>query len=125
MTSVTISKLSRDADVMAYLDVAPRTLRRLIAVSDAVGIDAPCVGGGKLRRWFGGEVEWLRWFGEVTRCLHGSRNEKSMARYAFGGSFEGNAVESSASPQPRLAALPLRSRRRMRAASSGDPETTI
>ena len=117
--------LNKDFDVLSFLDISPRTLRRLMSLSDAVGIDAPCVGGGKLRRWYGGESEWLRWFGEVTKCLRGSKSGKNTAQSVFAGSFAGNVAVLNAPPPPKPVALPLKSRRHMRAASSGDPETTI
>lgn len=42
-----------DTDTATWLRVSTRTLRRLLADSDAAGIAVPAVGAGRGRRWLG------------------------------------------------------------------------
>ena len=115
--------MMRDQDVCEFLRLSAPTLRRYLQRSKRQGIQPPCVGKGKGRRWVPESGAWFQWYGEVS-CQHGLKKEATEASQFAINSAGLKDVSSARVSLPRENSQ-RKSAQRIAAASIGDPDLVI
>lgn len=97
--------VTRDAQVREALDLAPSTLRNLIADGRRAGIAPPFAGTERLRRWRGGPDLWIQWVSEVQKW-RASKKETERSGCDGEPAPESPAAVSAPTAKPRGSSKP-------------------